>query len=30
MALVEQRIVDGSVLGLLEQGLKAGVLEELS
>ena len=29
MALVEQRIVDGSVLGLLEQCLKAGVLEEL-
>ena len=29
MALIEQRIVDGSVLGLLEQCLKAGVLEEL-
>jgi len=29
MALVKQRIVDGSVLGLLEQCLKAGVLEEL-
>jgi RNA-directed DNA polymerase len=29
MALVEQRIVDGSVLALLEQCLKAGVLEEL-
>ena len=29
MALVRQRIVDGSVLALLEQSLKAGVLEEL-
>ena len=29
MALVKQRIVDGSVLDLLEQCLKAGVLEEL-
>jgi len=29
MALVKQRIVDGSVLALLEQSLKAGVLEEL-
>jgi RNA-directed DNA polymerase len=29
MALVKQRIVDGNVLGLLEQSLKAGVLEEL-
>jgi RNA-directed DNA polymerase len=29
MALVKQRIVDGSVLALLEQCLKAGVLEEL-
>lgn len=29
MALVGQRIVDGSVLALLEQCLKAGVLEEL-
>jgi len=29
MALVRERIVDGSVLALLEQRLKAGVLEEL-
>lgn len=29
MALVEQRIVDGSVLTVLAQSLKAGVLEEL-
>jgi RNA-directed DNA polymerase len=29
MALVKQRIVDGSVLALLEQCLKAGVMEEL-
>ena len=29
MALIKQRIVDGSVLAVLEQGLKAGVLEEL-
>lgn len=29
MALIKQRIVDGSVLALLEQSLKAGVLEEL-
>ena len=29
MALVRERIVDGSVLSLLEQCLKAGVLEEL-
>jgi len=29
MALVKQRVVDGSVLGMLEQCLKAGVLEEL-
>jgi RNA-directed DNA polymerase len=29
MALVRQRIVDGSVLALVEQCLKAGVLEEL-
>src|SRR5574341_276830 len=29
MALVKQRIVDGSVLALLEQCLQAGVLEEL-
>jgi RNA-directed DNA polymerase len=29
MALVRQRIVDGSVLAVLEQCLKAGVLEEL-
>src|SRR5512136_2609284 len=29
MALIQQRIVDGSVLALLEQCLKAGVLEEL-
>ena len=29
MALVEQRVVDGSVLALLTQSLKAGVLEEL-
>jgi RNA-directed DNA polymerase len=29
MALVRERIVDGSVLALLEQSLKAGVLEEL-
>jgi len=29
MALVAQRIVDGNVLALLEQSLKAGVLEEL-
>ncbi len=29
MTLVKQRIVDGSVLALLEQCLKAGVLEEL-
>lgn len=30
MGLVEQRIVDGSVLGLVQQCLKAGVLEELT
>jgi RNA-directed DNA polymerase len=29
MALVKQRVVDGSVLALVEQCLKAGVLEEL-
>jgi len=29
LGLVKQRIVDGSVLALLEQSLKAGVLEEL-
>jgi RNA-directed DNA polymerase len=29
MALIKQRIVDGSVLALLAQSLKAGVLEEL-
>jgi len=29
LGLVRQRVVDGSVLRLLEQGLKAGVLEEL-
>jgi RNA-directed DNA polymerase len=29
MALVQQRVVDGSVLAVLEQGLQAGVLEEL-
>lgn len=29
MALVEQRVADGSVLALLTQSLKAGVLEEL-
>lgn len=29
MALIQQRIVDGSVLAALEQCLKAGVLEEL-
>jgi RNA-directed DNA polymerase len=29
MALVRQRVVDGSVLALLAQSLKAGVLEEL-
>src|SRR5437899_12276186 len=29
MALIKQRVVDGSVLVLLEQSLKAGVLEEL-
>ena len=29
MALIEQRIVDGSVLAVIEQSLKAGVLEEL-
>jgi RNA-directed DNA polymerase len=29
MALVQERIVDGSVLGLIGQSLKAGVLEEL-
>jgi RNA-directed DNA polymerase len=29
MALVKQRVVDGNVLALLEQCLKAGVLEEL-
>jgi len=29
MALVQQRIVDGSVLAVIEQCLKAGVLEEL-
>jgi RNA-directed DNA polymerase len=29
MALVRERIVDGSVLSLLEQSLKAGVMEEL-
>jgi RNA-directed DNA polymerase len=28
MALIQQRIVDGSVLAVLEQSLKAGVLEE--
>jgi RNA-directed DNA polymerase len=30
MALIRQRIVDGSVLGLVEQSLKAGVMEELN
>ena len=30
MALVEERIVDGNVLSLLRQSLKAGVLEELN
>lgn len=30
MALVKERIVDGSVLAVLEQCLKAGVLEELN
>ena len=29
MALIEQRIVDGSVLAVIEQCLKAGVMEEL-
>lgn len=29
MELVQQRVVDGSVLGLLQQCLKAGVMEEL-
>jgi RNA-directed DNA polymerase len=29
MELVKQRVVDGNVLGLLEQCLKAGVMEEL-
>ncbi len=29
LGLVQQRVVDGSVLALLEQSLKAGVLEEL-
>ena len=29
MALIKQRVVDGSVLALIEQCLKAGVLEEL-
>jgi RNA-directed DNA polymerase len=29
MDLIKQRMVDGSVLAVLEQGLKAGVLEEL-
>ena len=29
MALIKQRIVDGSVLDLVQQSLKAGVLEEL-
>jgi RNA-directed DNA polymerase len=29
LGLVKQRVVDGSVLALLEQSLKAGVLEEL-
>ncbi len=29
MALIQQRIVDGSVLAVMEQCLKAGVLEEL-
>lgn len=29
MALVKSRVVDGSVLALIEQGLRAGVLEEL-
>jgi RNA-directed DNA polymerase len=29
MDLIRQRIVDGKVLALLEQGLKAGVMEEL-
>jgi RNA-directed DNA polymerase len=29
LGLVRQRVVDGSVLALLEQGLKAGVLEEM-
>jgi RNA-directed DNA polymerase len=29
LALVRQRVVDGNVLALLEQSLKAGVLEEL-
>ena len=30
LGLVQQRVVDGSVLALLEQSLKAGVLEELN
>jgi RNA-directed DNA polymerase len=30
MALVKQRVVDGSVLALLQQSLRAGVLEELN
>lgn len=30
LGLVRQRVVDGSVLALLEQSLKAGVLEELN
>jgi len=30
LGLVKQRVVDGSVLALLEQSLKAGVLEELN
>jgi RNA-directed DNA polymerase len=29
MALIRQRVVDGSVLGLLEQFLKAGVMDDL-
>ena len=29
LALIRRRIVDGSVLGLVEQSLKAGVMEEL-
>jgi RNA-directed DNA polymerase len=30
LELIRQRIVDGSVLGLVEQSLKAGVMEELN